>query len=320
MRIALLALLLAACDAGTGAPSPAAPTPASPAPPKTATPWDGFHGPVVTATGVALDGKELGPSPTAAQLAALPRDAVALGFTDDAPATRVLAVATTLWGSGHARVDFTALAAGTRQLCSAKLAGEHDAGIPIVVARGGLAIGGASPVAAFRHDKVAGARIAPELLAPFFTGDPDGTSRTSKPIVLAVDDAVTGAELAYVLEQSCTGWLRVAPPPGPHEIYTLPRCRKLVPKPDVDGLPGLWAFDGCYSTFDRHPGPKGTVTMSFDVEPTGKLSHVAVKSTGHDVDRCITWLLGETTLPNPPAIGAHVRATMECNTRCCNGD
>jgi hypothetical protein len=277
---------------------------------------------IVDASGVRLDGASLGTGPTAAQLARLPRDVVALAFTDDAPAERVLGVVATLHGAGHARVDLTALAAGApKTVCAATAAPASAKAVQLVLtADHGVAIGLEGALAVFSHGRATAIPLDAELATPFFADAPA--------LALAAAPAASAGDLAALLEIACPARsaVRVVPAPPPPAAILKPLCRKLVPKGAFDAdqlrdaMPSLYAMDLCYQKFEPNPGPRGTVTMTFDIEPDGKLSKVTAKGLHPDVDRCLASLLGTVVIEHPPAARTREIVTAECNTRCCTGD
>jgi hypothetical protein len=280
----------------------------------------------VDATDVKLDGASLGASPTAEQLAKLPQGAVSLAFTDDAPADRVLGLVATLHGSGRARVDLTALGAGAaktkaKAVCAATAAPADARAVQIVLAADRrVSIGLEGALAVFSHDRATGIPLEIELGAPFFTDAPA--------LAIAAAPASRAGELAALLEVACRqrSALRVIPVPPRPAVAIKPLCRKLVPRSAFDAgrlreaMPSLNAMDLCYRKFEPKPGPKGTVTMTFDIGPDGTLSQAAARGINPDVDRCLTWLLGTVRVAQPPAAPTGAVVTAECNTRCCNGD
>jgi hypothetical protein len=277
---------------------------------------------IVDASGVRLDGAALGTSPTAAQLAKLPRDGVALAFTDDAPADRVLGVVATLHGAGHARVDLTALVAGAPKIvCAATAAPASAKAVQIVLADDrGVAIGLEGALSVFSHRRATAIPLDIELATPFFA---DTTA-----LAIAAGPASHAGDLAALLDVACRRRpaVRIIPVPPQPEMVLKPLCRKLVPKGAFDAdqlrdaMPSLYAMDLCYQKFEPHPGPRGTVTMTFDIEPDGKLSKATAKGINPDVDRCLAWLLGTVVIERPPTARTSEVVTAECNTRCCTGD
>jgi hypothetical protein len=299
-------------------PQPTAPEPARPAP---KSPFGGARL-IVDATSVKLDGVSLGTSPAADQLAKLPRDAVALAFTDDAPADRVLGVLSTLQSSGRARVELTALVASApKVVCPATVAPASAGAIQLLLAKDrGVAIGLEGALAVFRHERATGIPVDLELETPFFA---DTTA-----LALAAEPGSRAGDLAALLDMACQKRpaVRVIPAPPPPRFVLKPLCRKVLPKGAFDAdklrdaLPSLEAMDLCYQTFEPNLKPRGTVTMRFDIEPTGLLSKATAKGINPDVDRCLTWLLKTVVVHPPPAAPTPMVVTAECNTRCCTGD
>lgn len=277
---------------------------------------------IVDASAVELDGVALGTSPTAAQLAKLPRDVVALAFTEDAPADRVLGVVATLHGAGHARVDLTALVAGApKVVCAAMAAPASARAVQLVLeADHGVAIGLEGALAVFSHERATTIPLEIELATPFFA---DTTA-----LAVAAEPASHAGDLVALLDVACRqrSAVRVIPVPPRTVMAIKPLCRKLIPKGAFDAdqlrdaMPSLYAMDLCYQKFEPNPGPRGTVTMTFDIEPNGKLSKVTAKGINPDVDRCLAWLLGTVVIEHPPAARTSEVVTAECNTRCCTGD
>lgn len=60
--------------------------------------------------------------------------------------------------------------------------------------------------------------------------------------------------------------------------------------------------------------------MTREITPDGTVGKHAATGLDAAVNRCIAWLVGRSVFPRPPATTVSVRATAECNTRCCNGD
>jgi len=276
---------------------------------------------IVDASNVRLDGVALGSNPTADQLAQLPRDVVALAFTDDAPGERVLGVVATLHGAGHARVDLTTAAAGaSKVVCAATAAPASAKAVQLVLADHRIEIGLEGAISVFTHERATAIPLDVELATPFFA---DATA-----LALAAGPTSRAGDLAALLEIACRQRpaVRIIPVPPPPQIVLKPLCRKLIPKGAFDAdqlrdaMPSLFAMDLCYRKLEPHMGPRGTVTMTFDIEPDGKLSKATAKGINPDVDRCITWLLGTVVVEHPPAARTHEVVTAECNTRCCTGD
>ena len=322
MRGLLLVTLALGCTKGTPEPQRDVPVPPAPkpalAPPQG--PFAGLHGPVVTATGATLDGHALADPPTAAELHGLPADRVALAFTDDAPVSRVLGVARALFASGHAQVDFTALVAGApKPVCQTTAAPPSANAVELAFAKGGVEVSFENAIPVFVHERVAEAPLLAELSAPFFA--------KADALAFAADATTPGAALVTALVAVCTQpraiHLPERPPPS---VMTLPLCRKFVAKGSFDpdkvreAMPSLYAMDLCYRTFEPNQGPRGTAAMAFDLEPDGTLVNAVVTGLHKDTDRCIAYVLGTAKLSSPPPARTHMRATMECNTRCCNGD
>jgi hypothetical protein len=276
---------------------------------------------VVEASGFILDGEFLHDVPTADQLAKLPREVVALAFTDDAPAERVLGLVSSLHGAGHARVELTALVAGTpKVVCGATAAPAGAGAVQLVLsAERGVAIGREGALSVFSHPIAAGI-LDVELETPFFADAPA--------LALAADPAARAGDLAALLDVACRrrSAIRVIPVPPRPRVALKPLCRKVVPKGAFDAdqlraaMPSLYAMDLCYQKFEPHLGPRGTATMTFDIEPTGKLGKATAKGLHPEVNRCLAWLLGTVVIEHPPAAPASEVVTAECNTRCCNGD
>jgi hypothetical protein len=315
-------VLLCAILGGLGcrAERPARETPPAPEP-AVAKPAPGAARLIVEASDVKLDGASLGPSPTAAQLAALPRDVVPLAFTADAPADRVLGLVSTLHGAGHARVDLASLAAGApKVVCAATAAPASTQAVQLVLADHGVSIGLEGALDVFSHKLATAIPLDVELATPFFADAPA--------LALAAAPASPARELAALLEVACRTRpaVRVIPVPPPPRAVLKPLCRKLVSKGAFDAdrlreaMPSLYAMDLCYQKFEPNPGPRGTVTMTFDIEPTGKLSKATAKGINPDVDRCLTWLLTTVAIEQPPKARTREVVTAECNTRCCTGD
>lgn len=275
---------------------------------------------IVDALDVKLDGASLGTSPTAAQLSALPRDVVALAFTGDAPADRVLGLLSTLHGAGHARIDLTSLAPGAKVICAATAAPPTTQAVQLVLADHGVEIGLEGALSVYSHKLAPALPLDVELATPFFADAPA--------LALAATPASPARELASLLEVACRtrSAMRVIPVPPPPMAALKPLCRKLAPKGAFDAdrlreaLPSLYAMDLCYQKFEPNPGPRGTVTMTFDIEPDGKLSKPTAKGINPDVDRCLTWLLTTVVVAQPPPARTREVVTAECNTRCCTGD
>lgn len=283
---------------------------------------------VVDAAGVRFDGAAWGPQPSAAQLATLPPDMAAIAFTADAPARSVLDVTAALQGAGRARVELALLAApgAPKVVCSAAAAPTGTAAVQLELgAKDELELGLEDAIPVFRHDRVTGAPIDIELDTPFFADAPA--------LALATDPAATAGALAALLELVCPrrSAIRVLPapaagPPGPPVHRTLPLCRKLQSKSTFDAeqlreaMPSLYAMDLCYRKFEPRQGPRGTATLTFDIEPSGKLANTAAKGLHPDVNRCLAWLLRTVQVASPPAARTRAVVTAECNTRCCNGD
>jgi hypothetical protein len=322
MRGILLITFALGCTKGS--PEPQRDVLVTPAPKPALSPQGPFaslRGPVVTETGVMLDGHALADPPTAAELRGLPVDHVALAFTDDAPVSRVLGVAAALFATGHVQVDFTALVAGAPKLvCQTTAAPPNATAVELAFAKGGVEVSFENAIPVFGHAQVADAPLVAELGAPFFA--------TADALALASDAATPGAALVTTLVAVCTKpraihILLERPPPS---VMSLPLCRKLVAKGSYDtdklreAMPSLYAMDLCYRTFEPHQGPRGTATMTFDLEPDGTLVNPVVTGLHQDTDRCIAYVVGTAKLASPPPARTHMRATMECNTRCCNGD
>jgi len=316
------------------APEPPAHTPARP-PPSTID----RRGLLVTATDVLLDGASLGiaPASLAADRSALSEQlrrapaAVALRYTGDAPAAAVVAALCGLIETGHPRVDLaTELAGKAIATCSVTAAPAESTALKVEL-RGDRVELGLSDVRPVLHralrDSGLAAELREDLAAPFF--DQLGAAE------IAVDPAAVGSDLHRVMNALCgklTAW-RVgdfeAIESARRQPGTLPQCRKVIVRsperghdPDTlrTALPELDAMDLCYRRFARAPGPAGTVTMTLEIQPDGTVGAAAATGLEPEVNRCIAWLVARGRLAPPPAAVIHVRATAECNTRCCNGD
>ena len=199
---------------------------------------------VVDASSVTLDSVALGTSPTAAQLAKLPRDAVALAFTDDAPADRVLGVVAALHGAGHARVDLTALVAGAPKIvCAATPTPAAASAVQLVLgADHGVAIGLEGALAVFSHARATAIPLDHELATPFFA---DATA-----LAVAAAPASRADDLAALLDVACRrrAAVRAIPVPPRPEMVLKPLCRKVIPKGAFDAdrlreaMPSLYAM------------------------------------------------------------------------------
>ncbi len=301
---------------------PPAPQPApEPAAPARRSPF-GAARLIVDAAGVKLDGVSLGTSPAADRLAKLPRDAVALAFTDDAPADRVLEVLATLHDSGRARVELTALVAGApKVVCPATAAPASAKAIQLrLQADRGVVIGRQQATPVFYHPRTTAIPLDLELETPFFAG--------ATALALMAEPGSRAGDLAALLDVACQKRpaVRVLPVPPPPQVVLKPLCRKVIPKGAFDAdklrdaMPSLFSMDLCYQEFEPKPGRIGKATMTFDIEPTGLLSKIAVKGLAPAVNGCLAWLLRTVVIEQPPAAPTPMVVTAECNTRCCTGD
>ncbi len=172
----------------------------------------------------------------------------------------------------------------------------------------------------FTHERATGIPLEHELATPFFADYPA--------LAVAAAPGWHAGDLAALLDTACRqrSAVRAIPVPTLPEIILKPLCRKLSARGAFDpdqvrnSMPSLQALDRCYQKFEPHMSRLGTVTMTFDIEPTGKLANASAKGLHPDVNRCITWLLGTVVIEPPPAKQTHEVVTAECNTRCCTGD
>lgn len=302
-------------------------------------PFGDARGPIVTASDLFLDTTPLGIAPgrltverasLSERLRKLPT-AATLSYTHDAPASAVLAVLRGLFETGHPRVELvTELAGKPTTACSVTAAPADTVALKVEL-RGDRVELGLSEVRPVLHRELADAglvaRLRDDLAAPFF--DRVGG------VEIAVDATAAGGELHRVMTALCDklGAWRVgdlaAIQRARHQPATLPLCRNVIVRSPASGhdpeqlraaLPELDAMDLCYRRFARAPGPVGTVTMTLEIKPDGTVGDHAAAGLDPEVNRCIAWLVGRGRLPHPTPTSVRMRATAECNTRCCNGD
>lgn len=318
--------------------APTAPRPADAAAPPQH-PFGDARGPIVTASDLILEGASLGIAPThlAAGDASLTERlrkvpaAATLSYTDDAPAAAVLAVLRGLFETGHAHVELVAAVDGKPAAActvTAALAGADALKIELQDHRVDLGLSEVRPVLSRElGDTRLATHLRDDLAAPFFA--------KLDAVEIAADLAATGGELRRVMTPLCDqlGAWRVGDfariEHARRQPRTLPLCRKVIARSPASAydpellrasLPQLDAMDLCYRRFARAPGPVGTVTMTLEIEPDGTVGKHAATGLDAEVNRCMAWLVGRSQFPNPPASAVRVRATAECNTRCCNGD
>ena len=291
---------------------------------------DAAAGPIVTATEVSVGGVSLGLAMDHARLVERLRGVPAtatLAYTDDAHADLVIEVARTLVETGHSHVELVSSVGGKRvTTCRATAAAADATAIQIVIEAGKIDLG-LGAVLTVLHPVFGDGHLGDDLGAPFFD--------KATAIEVTAAPGITGKTLSSVLGVACEKVPAVrfgdfatieAARKAPR---VLPLCRKLIsqtpattydPKLVVQALPDLYAMDLCYNHFEPHPGPIGTVTMTLEIERDGTVGKPAATGLGRDTDRCIAWLLGRSTFAQLPAKPVTIRATAECNTRCCNGD
>jgi hypothetical protein len=340
LRWVAFAAATCACDndATSRGAAPLAPPPSS-APARAPHPFGDARGLIITANDVFLSGVSLGivPARLAANRSSLSErlrelpPAVTLSYTRDAPAEAVLSGLRAVFESGHARVELVTAVDGTLAAACTLTAAPADAATLKVELHGDRVELGLSEVRPVLHralrDRELAAQLRDDLAAPFFD--------QVRAVEIAVDTAATGGELHRVMTALCgklAAWRATDFAPiqsARARPTTLPLCRKLIVRSPASAydpellrasLPVLDAMDLCYSRFARAPGPAGTVTMTLEIEPDGTVGDHAATGLDAAVDRCIGWLVGRSRFPRPPAAAVRVRATVECNTRCCNGD
>lgn len=316
-----------------------APEPPAHAPSRPPPPFGDQRGLIVTAKDVFLEAASLAIAPgtlaadrslLSERLRRVPAPAL-LSYTHDAPATAVLAGLRGLFETGHPRVELvTALDGKSTATCSVTAAPAETTALKVEL-HGDRVELGLTAVRPVLHRELHGtslvAELRDDLAAPFFN--------QVGAVEIAVDLAVTGSDLHRVMTGLCnklTAW-RVADysaiQRARHQPATLPQCRNVIVRspasgydPDVlrTALPELDAMDLCYQRFTHEPRPTGTVTMTLEIKHDGTVGGPAATGLDPEVNRCIAWLVGRGRLAQPPDTAITVRATAECNTRCCNGD